>query len=66
MYLWLDLPRGTAAQDLVQRPAVFGVRISPGVAFGIGSAPNSVRLALSAPNDRDDLVQALRIVERAL
>jgi DNA-binding transcriptional MocR family regulator len=66
MHLWLDLPRGMAAQDLVQRLAALGVRISPGAAFGIGSAPNSVRLALGAPMDRDDLERALRVVASAL
>lgn len=66
MHLWLDLPRGTAAQELVQRLVTLGVRISPGAAFGISSAPNSVRLALGAPTDRDDLTRALRIVAGAL
>ena len=66
MHLWLDLPRRTAAQDLVQRLEFLGVRITPGAAFGIGSAPNSVRLALGAPMDRHDLERALRAVAGAL
>jgi DNA-binding transcriptional MocR family regulator len=66
MHLWLDLPRRTAAQDLVRRLAALGVRITPGAAFGIGSAPNSVRLALGAPMNRDDLERALRVVAGAL
>lgn len=66
MHLWLDLPRRTAAHELVQHLATLGVRISPGSPFGIGSAPNSVRLALGAPKDRNDLERALRIVAHAL
>ena len=66
MHLWLDLPRGTAAQELVGRLTALGVRISPGAAFGIGCAPNSVRLALGAPMAREDLEQALRTVARAI
>ncbi|MBI0538402.1 PLP-dependent aminotransferase family protein [Roseomonas sp. KE2513] len=66
MHLWLNLPRRTAAQNLVQRLTVLGVRITPGAAFGIGSAPNSVRLALGAPMSRGDLERALRIVASAL
>ena len=66
MHLWLNLPRGKAARELVQRLATLGVRITAGVAFGIGSAPNSVRLALGAPVDRGDLERALRIVAGAL
>jgi DNA-binding transcriptional MocR family regulator len=66
MHLWLELPRRTVVQELVQRLTVLGVRISPGAAFGIGCAPNSVRLALGAPPDRDDLERALRIVALAL
>ena len=59
MHLWLDLPRKILAQDLVRRAAALGVRITPGAAFGIGSAPNSIRLALGTPPDRGDLEQAL-------
>ena len=66
MHLWLDLPRGVAAQALVQRIFALGVRITPGTAFGTGSAPSSVRLALGAPGDRDELERALRIVASAL
>lgn len=66
MHLWLDLPRRTVAQDLVHRLATLGVRVTPGAAFGISSAPNSVRLALGAPVDRNDLERALRVVASAL
>ncbi|MFC3123808.1 PLP-dependent aminotransferase family protein [Pseudoroseomonas globiformis] len=66
MHLWLDLPRRGTAQELAQRLTTLGVKISPGAVFGIGSAPNSVRLALGAPMDREDLERALRIVARAL
>jgi aspartate/methionine/tyrosine aminotransferase len=54
------------AQDLVQRLVVLGVRITPGAAFGINSAPNSIRIALGAPVDRGDLERALRLLGRAL
>ncbi|SHJ21963.1 Aminotransferase class I and II [Roseomonas rosea] len=66
MHLWLDLPKGTSAQELAARLDALGVRITPGAAFGIGSAPNAVRLALGAPMDRDDLQRALRAVASAL
>lgn len=66
MHLWLDLPRRTAARDLVQHLTALDVRITPGAAFGIGSAPNSVRLALGAPIDRGDLERALHILAGAL
>ncbi|WP_458094404.1 aminotransferase-like domain-containing protein [Roseomonas sp. WA12] len=66
MHLWLALPRGMAAQELMQRAAVLGVRITPGGAFGVGSAPNSIRLALGAPVNRDELERALRVLAEAL
>ncbi|WP_419898949.1 aminotransferase-like domain-containing protein [Roseomonas sp. USHLN139] len=66
MHLWLDLPRRTMAQALVQDLLAQGVKLSPGAAFGIGSAPNSLRLALGAPEDRGELERALRLIARAL
>jgi DNA-binding transcriptional MocR family regulator len=66
MHLWLDLPRETAAQDLVRRVESLGVRITPGAAFGVGSAPNSLRLALGAPMSRDQLERALGILASVL
>lgn len=66
MHLWLDLPRKMAAQDLVRRLEDLGVRITPGAAFGVGSTPNCVRLALGTPVDRADLERALRAVASAL
>lgn len=62
MHLWLDLPPVLPAPELVRRAAALGVRIAPGSAFGIGNAPNSLRLALGAPAERAELERALRTV----
>ncbi len=65
MHLWLGLRPGRRAQEMVGRAAAAGVRITPGSAFGIGSAPNAVRLALGAPSSRDDLKRALALLAAA-
>ena len=62
MHLWLNLPPAVSSQDIVQRLALRGVKITPGAAFGTGSAPNSLRLALGAPLKRADLERALLIL----
>jgi len=66
MHLWLELPRKTAAQDLVRRVATLGVRITPGAAFGLDCAPNSIRLALGTPEQRGDLERALHLLGSVL
>ena len=65
MHLWLGLRPGRRAQEMVERAAAADVRITPGSAFGIGSAPNAVRLALGAPSSRDDLKRALALLAAA-
>jgi len=62
MHVWLELPAGMRAQAMVEQAAAAGVRIMPGAAFGIGCAPNAVRLSLCAPPARADLERALSIV----
>lgn len=62
MHLWLPLPQRIRAQEMVERAASAGIRITPGAAFGVGCTPNAVRLSLCAPPSRSDLEQALRIL----
>lgn len=59
MHFWLRLPPRLRAQALAEGAAASGVRMVPGAAFGIESAPNAVRLVLGAPPSRPDLERAL-------
>jgi len=58
-FLWLELPEGTDAADLLHRAVEAGVTFVPGADFG--GPPNSVRLAFSfaAPEEIDEGVSRL-------
>jgi DNA-binding transcriptional MocR family regulator len=62
MHLWLPLPQRLRAQEMVERAASAGIRITPSGAFGVGHTPNAVRLSLCAPPARSELKRALRIL----
>jgi 2-aminoadipate transaminase len=58
-FLWLELPDGTDASELLTRATDGGVTFVPGVDFG--GRPNSMRLAFSfvSPAEIDEGVQRL-------
>lgn len=60
MHAWLELPGRLRAQDFVRLAADRGVSVSPAAAFGVGRAPNAVRLALGAPPSRERLTEGLQ------
>jgi DNA-binding transcriptional MocR family regulator len=60
MHFWLKLPDELRAADAVGAALEAGVRIAPGRAFAVQSAPNAIRLALGRPLHREDLAEALR------
>jgi len=64
-HLWLKLPGGWRAETFVVAAARQGIAVAPGSAFAVatGHAPNTVRIALSAP-PRDDLRAALQRLRR--
>ncbi|CAK7076468.1 PLP-dependent aminotransferase family protein [Pseudomonas sp. S 311-6] len=66
-HLWLPLPAGWRAENLVAAAARQGIAIAPGSAFAIasGHSPNAVRLALSAPPP-ETLRQALTQLRQIL
>ena len=60
MQRWLLLPRRVRGQDFMRQAAGQGVRVSPAAAFGVGQAPNAVRVSLGAAGSRMELREALR------
>ncbi len=66
MHLWVTLPKGLHAQEIVRQAAMRGVIVTPGSAFGIGSAPNTIRLAIGAPLARSEFERALHVLGKLM
>ncbi|MCM5705106.1 PLP-dependent aminotransferase family protein [Larsenimonas salina] len=67
-YLWIHMPAGLRASQLIDELQRQNVRLTSGEAFCVGAtaAPQAVRLCLSAAHDRAQLAKALEIVKAAL
>ncbi|MDZ7853220.1 MAG: hypothetical protein U5L98_11400 [Halomonas sp.] len=66
--LWLPLPEGLRAAELLAALEDRGVRLTGPEPFCVGSqpAPQAVRLCLGGANSRDALTQALKAVTETL
>ena len=67
-FLWLGLPAGLRATQVVEELAGRQVRVTAAEAFCVGSepAPQAIRVCVSAAHDRDDLVRALDCIRDAV
>lgn len=67
-YAWLNLPVGQRATNVVERLAQQCIRVNPAEAFCVASvsAPQAIRICISAARDREALANALERIRAVL
>jgi DNA-binding transcriptional MocR family regulator len=68
LYVWLDLPEPWTSAEFAHAVRQRGVAVTPSETFQVdaGEPPRAVRICLGAPEDRETLERALKIVASVL
>lgn len=68
IFRWLLLPKGFTGEEFERLAYEEGVQVYAAERFAVGNAkpPSAVRLAISAPKNKEELETALKILERLL